>query len=84
MVVLTILGIVFGLVGVGIAGLRPPPTAGLQQRLENGREAAITRGVDVLVPGADSSVVVRFRPDGQAIGTGVDPLNGAVSDGTRE
>lgn len=84
MVVLTILGVVFGLVGIGIAGLRPPPSAGFQQRLESGREAAIIRGVDVLVTAADSSDVVRFRPDGQTIGTGVDPLNGAVSDATRE
>jgi prepilin-type N-terminal cleavage/methylation domain-containing protein len=80
MAVLVVLGILFAVVGVGLTASDPPAAGEYERRLRAGRSAAITTGADVTVWGLDSTTLVRFRPDGQALGEGVDPLNGATID----
>lgn len=84
LVVLTVLGIMLGVVGVGLAGLRPPSSAGRRQVLGKARTHSLLTGTEVLVPGSDSLPAVRFYPDGSAIGREVDRLNGMVRNETPE
>ncbi|HEV8400372.1 MAG TPA: prepilin-type N-terminal cleavage/methylation domain-containing protein [Gemmatimonadales bacterium] len=71
LVVLALLGLVFGVSGLALASLAEPRDSAAVSELRHARAEAIRSGEAV---GADS---VLFLPDGRAIGPGVDPLTGA-------
>lgn len=81
MVVLLVLGVMAGVSAFAVAGLRP--SARLPGRaLEQARAAAIQSGRATSAPTAAGGVV-RFLPDGRAIGPGVDPFTSEVLDAKR-
>lgn len=74
--VLLVLGLMLGVTGLALGSLRRPTQSERVRDLEHARSAAIRTGVATSVR-VDSSVV-RFLPDGRALGPGVDPLTGAL------
>jgi hypothetical protein len=80
LVVLVVIGVVTAVSGLGVMSLRVPPASVRQRWLESARIKAITSGKGVTWE--DSGHVVRFLPDGRAIGPAVDPLTGEVFDAT--
>lgn len=77
LVVMTILGVLFAIAGLNLGSLRATNGTTATARLAEARDSAIVSGHDVTTQPNDSGRIVRFRPDGQAIGPGVDPLSGA-------
>ena len=71
LVVLALLGLVFGLSGLALASLRDPRESDDLRTLQNARAEAIQFGEPRMARG------VLFLPDGRAIGPNVDPLTGA-------
>lgn len=71
LVVLTILAVVLGVSGVALGALKAPRDSEAVLELRRVRVEAILAGA------ARSTHLVRFLPDGRAIGPGVDPLTGA-------
>lgn len=82
LVVLLLLGIVTGISAVALGHLRVPDQGKRARLLEQGRTRAIHSGQAVMIM-TDSGEVVRFLPDGRAIGAGMDGLTGSPSHGTR-
>ena len=85
-VVVAIVGLVFGVSGLAFASLRVPRQSAWLGALERARAQAIETGrpVRAAVPtdtGASHSPLATplFLPDGRAIGAGADPLTGAPS-----
>lgn len=87
-VVLAIVGLVFGVSGLAFATLRLPPQSAWLGALQRARAQAIETGrpVRAAVPtdtgGSPSHSPLPaplFLPDGRAIGSGADPLTGAPS-----
>lgn len=82
LVVLTLLGVMFGVAGVAASSLRSPPESVWAGELRRARTEAIRRGHRVRASprgGATLSPLpapVAFLPDGRALGPGVDPLTG--------
>jgi type II secretory pathway pseudopilin PulG len=76
-VVLGILGILMSVSAVALTSLRPPTGEERARRLEEARRNAIRTG-EAVVFDDDSLGDVRLLPDGRAIGSGIDPLTGAL------
>lgn len=83
-VVVAIIGLMFGVSGLAFASLRAPRASEWVRELRRAREAAIRTGKPVrardLLPPSTALSRPRpplFLPDGRAIGPGVDPLTGA-------
>jgi prepilin-type N-terminal cleavage/methylation domain-containing protein len=70
LVVLTVLGVVFGVTGLAIGSLRAPRESEEILALSRARAEAIHSGAPRKADG------VLFLPDGRAIGPKVDPLTG--------
>lgn len=81
-VVLFVLGLMAGVSALALAGLRPPIDWSESHRLDQARAAAIRSGAAVSAS-RETGVVIRFLPDGRAVGAGVDPLTGEVLDASR-
>lgn len=88
LVVLVLLGVIFGMTGLALASLSAPRQSVIFRRLQAARAEAIRTGRPVQVSGDSGSVgtyfplppsplPVLFLPDGRAIGPGIDPLTGA-------
>jgi prepilin-type N-terminal cleavage/methylation domain-containing protein len=75
LVVLVLLGLLLGMSGVAVTSLAAPRASAPVRQMEMARAAAIRSGLPVAV--TVDSAVVRFLPDGRALGPGVDPLTGA-------
>lgn len=73
LVVVALLGVVFGVSGLGLASLPEPVESAPLAELRRARVEAIRLGAPVRV---DS---VLFLPDGRAVGPRVDPLTGGSS-----
>lgn len=71
LVVLALLGILFGVSTVALSALKPPSKSDAVLALEHARVQAIHSGTP------RTAIGVLFLPDGRAIGPGVDPLTGA-------
>jgi type II secretory pathway pseudopilin PulG len=82
MVVLLLLAVVTGISGFALAGLRPPADTAERQRLVRARTAVLRSGRAVTLELRDGRVV-RFLPDGRALGPGLDPFTGEVLDAKR-
>ncbi|MGH7612406.1 MAG: hypothetical protein ACREMW_00005, partial [Gemmatimonadales bacterium] len=85
-VALALFGLILGVSGLAVAGLREPSSAATKRQLADARAAAIRTGrlaiVNVALPDTGSNNAQRtthvlFLPDGRAIGPGLDPLTGA-------
>jgi prepilin-type N-terminal cleavage/methylation domain-containing protein len=86
LVVLVLLGIIFGMSGLALASLATPRQSAAIQRLTTARAKAVRSGVPVRTSSdsvrrgrgqvAPPVLTVLFLPDGRAIGSGVDPLAG--------
>jgi len=74
LVVLALFAVVFGVSGLSLASLTPPPEAAKVRALAAARARAIASGVAVTL--VTDSGAVRFLPDGRALGPGVEPLTG--------
>ncbi len=72
--VLLVLGLMLGVSGLALGSLRMPKASQSLRDLEQARAAAIRTGVPTSAK--MDSMVVRFLPDGRALGPGVDPLTG--------
>jgi hypothetical protein len=93
LVVILILGLSAGVTVLSVAALKPPPQSALARMLRNARAEAIRTGRAVEVNAVDTvdadggddadgdemSGLIRFLPDGRAIGPGVDPWTGALA-----
>jgi len=75
LVVLSLLGLIFGIAGLATGNLRLTRTDLRAGEARRAREQAITWGRPVRATLDSASVL--FLPDGRAIGSGVDPLTGA-------
>ena len=87
-VVVAILGLVFGMSGVALASLRAPRASARVMALRKARAVAILGGRParaILDSGGFRSPFVTplFLPDGRAVGDGVNPLTGAPLDSAR-
>jgi len=82
MVVLLILGLVTGIASFAVRALRSPAESERAKGLSRARAAAIRSGRALSVP-AGSGAMIRFLPDGRAIGRGLDPLTGELLDAER-
>jgi prepilin-type N-terminal cleavage/methylation domain-containing protein len=71
LVVLALLGLVFGVSGLALASLREPHESDALREMRRARAEAIRSGAPRSANG------VLFLPDGRAIGPNVDPLTGA-------
>src|SRR5437016_5133626 len=86
-VVVAIIGLVFGVSGLALSSLRAPRESAWVRELHRAREEAIRTGRQVRAkqPLPPSTALGRprpplFLPDGRALGPGVDPLTGAPLD----
>jgi hypothetical protein len=77
LVVLAIMGTVLGVSGLALASLNLPRETDALRGLRQAREQAIRTGTPMRFQSA------LFLPDGRVIGTGIDPLTGAVRDSAR-
>ncbi len=75
MVVLLVLGLIGGMGVLAVSRLRPVAAPERVTAWRRARATAIRTGQPIGVAD-DSGVVVRFLPDGRAIGSDVDPLTG--------
>ena len=92
LVVLTIVGLISGVSGLALAGLRSPRATLWAGSLREARARAIERGVAIRVTVDTASqaterghapLTVLFLPDGRVVGAGVDPFTGALVRATR-
>ncbi|MDH4348177.1 MAG: prepilin-type N-terminal cleavage/methylation domain-containing protein [Gemmatimonadota bacterium] len=74
LVVLALLGVLLGTSSLSVVALRPAPSDLDRARADSARRAAILSGQAVTI--RFDSTVVRYLPDGGAIGVGVDRLTG--------
>jgi len=82
LVVLVLLGLIFGISGVALASLSRPQVSVRLGQLGAAHARAIRTGQPVSVgpdtlPASRFPSPVLFLPDGRALGPGVDPLTGA-------
>ena len=77
-VVLAMLGLLFGMSAVAFTSLRQPDDKGPELRFDEARRAALQTGQPVTLTD-DSGRTVRFLPDGRAIGPEVDPFTGKLA-----
>jgi len=77
-VVLAILGLLLGISGLALASLRPTAGDVRQAAIASARRDALQRGTAITIAADDSGGMLRFLPDGRAIGSDVDPLTGSV------
>jgi prepilin-type N-terminal cleavage/methylation domain-containing protein len=82
MVVIAILGLIVGVSGLAFTSLHAPRAWERTRAVRAARAQAIREGRPVAFPFGGPRVrpSALFLPDGRAIGTGVDPLAGAVAD----
>ena len=87
LVVIAILGLVFGLSGLAFSSLRLPRESAWVAALRTARNAAIRTGrpVRAVLPGDTGAYrsllpAPLFLPDGRAVGPAADPLTGAPLD----
>jgi len=82
-VVVAILGLIFGVSGLAFVSLRVPPESDWIRDLRRARAQAIRSGHPVSARDDRSPLTghVLFLPDGRTLGTGIDPLTGAPVDG---
>lgn len=89
LVVILILGLSAGVTVLSVAALKPPLQSDRARVVRNARAEAIQMGREVEVDadtsaaasdvgGEDGRGLIRFLPDGRAIGPGVDPWTGAL------
>ena len=76
-IALTVLGVLSGLGLLALVALKRAPRDPRADQLRVGRLAALQTGTAVTVRGSGGAVV-RFLPDGRAIGPSVDPLTGQL------
>ncbi|OLD39482.1 MAG: hypothetical protein AUI57_03160 [Candidatus Rokubacteria bacterium 13_1_40CM_2_68_8] len=80
-VVVAIIGLVFGVTGLAFSSLRAPRESAWAAALRQARTEAIHNGRPVrAVTTGTQHVAPLFLPDGRAIGRGADPLTGAPVD----
>jgi type II secretory pathway pseudopilin PulG len=77
MVVLLILGLATGVTALAIGSLKSRAVPERTRALGQARATAIRSGKAVSLPD-EGGEVIRFLPDGRAIGRGVDPLTGEL------
>ena len=82
LVVLLVLGVMAGVSSAAVTSLRRSPESEWRRMLDQARAAAIRSGNAVTVSTGQGRVV-RFLPDGRAIGEGLDPFTGQVLDAPR-
>lgn len=82
LVVIAILGLIAGVSGLAFTSLRAPRASERIRALRAARAQAIREGRPVAFPSGGPRVrpSALFLPDGQAIGSGVDPLTGGLAD----
>jgi type II secretory pathway pseudopilin PulG len=73
--VLLMLGLLLGVSGMALGSLSTPKESKRVRDLERARATAIRTGIASSV--TLDSAIVRFLPDGRALGPGVDPLTGS-------
>jgi prepilin-type N-terminal cleavage/methylation domain-containing protein len=88
LVVLALLGLVFGISGLALGSLQEPRESPWIRELRRARTEAIRSGKPVrlmvsLTARPPDRPTVLFLPDGRAVGPGVDPLTGAPVDSAR-
>jgi prepilin-type N-terminal cleavage/methylation domain-containing protein len=81
-VVLAILGLIFGVSALAFTSLKTPRESDITRELRRARSEAIHTGRAVVIDRnrAPRTAYVLFLPDGRAIGPGADPLTGAPLD----
>ncbi len=84
-VVLAILGLMFGVSALAFTSLKAPRESDMARELRRARSEAIRSGRAVVIDRnrAPRTAHVLFLPDGRAIGPGADPLTGAPLDSAR-
>jgi Tfp pilus assembly protein FimT len=83
-VVVAILGLVFGVSGLAFMSLRTPRGSEWARALSQARSEAIRRGQPIrAVTPSTQHLAPLFLPDGRAIGVGADPLTGAPLNGPK-
>ena len=75
LVVLALLALLLSMGALAVTAVRPMEAGPVAARVDSARREAIRSGTAVAL--RLDSAVVRFLPDGRAIGPGVDPLTGA-------
>jgi prepilin-type N-terminal cleavage/methylation domain-containing protein len=82
LVVIAILGLIVGVSGVAFTSLQAPRPSERTRAMLAARAQAIREGrpVAFVFGGPRVRPSALFLPDGRAIGTGVDPLTGAIPD----
>ncbi len=88
LVVVALLGLVFGISGLALASLQAPRESAWTHELRRARSEAIRSGkpVRLMVPltaRPPDRLTALFLPDGRAFAAGVDPLTGAPVDSAR-
>lgn len=87
LVVLVILGFIASVSAFGVAGLRLPESGKVTASVDQARAEAIRSGrtvtIRLLVTPDSAPRVLRFLPDGRAVGEGLDPLTGRWIEGQR-
>jgi len=81
-VVLVLLGLVSTVAGLALGRLGPTPDGLRAHHLEEARARAIHLEEPVIFVD-NGGHLVRFLPDGRAIGIGVNPVTGHAADATR-
>jgi len=81
-VVVALLGLIAGMSGLAFVGLRSPRESERVRDLWRARAEALQTGRPVIAGDNRGlrTAHVLFLPDGRAIGSGVDPLTGALID----
>jgi prepilin-type N-terminal cleavage/methylation domain-containing protein len=82
MVTLAVLGLLTGTAAAALGTLRRPEAARWASDVARARDSAIRTGRPVRVSG-DSGYRALLLPDGRAVGPGLDPLTGEVTDAAR-
>jgi prepilin-type N-terminal cleavage/methylation domain-containing protein len=82
LIVIAILGLIFGVSGLAFMSLRLPRGSEWMRQARAARARAIREGIPTAFPTARPPVrpSALFLPDGRAIGPGADPLTGAPLD----
>jgi prepilin-type N-terminal cleavage/methylation domain-containing protein len=81
-VTLVILGLLSGLAGATLGDLRRSERGPRAQALARARARAVRTGTRVRLDDASGASVL-FLPDGRAVGDGMDPFTGQLSDAAR-
>lgn len=82
MVALVILGALTGVAAATLGSLGPPRVQGWKSDVLRARDSAIRTGRPVVLR-TDSGYRALLLPDGRAVGGGLEPLTGEVTDAPR-